>query len=107
MATPGQRDRPSSRPFPEVLPPVEYAPGDQVRKVDGDGFISFKNRPRRISKALRGEPVALRPTSQEGVFAVHYCAHRIGDIDLNEANDEACGLVDVCRRGTERSSTMN
>ena len=75
MATPAQRYRPSSRPFPEVLPPIEYAPGDQVRKVDGDGFISFKNRPRRISKALRGEPVALRPTNEDGVFAVHYCAH--------------------------------
>ena len=76
MATPGQRYRPSSRPFPEVLPPVEYAPGDQVRKVDGDGFISFKNRPLRISKALRGEPVALRPTSQDGAFAVHCPSHR-------------------------------
>ena len=98
MATPAQRYRPNSRPFPEVLPPVEYAPGDQVRKVDGDGFISFKNRPRRISKALRGEPVALRPTTEDGVFAVHYCAHRIGDIDLNKAKDEACGLVDNAAR---------
>ena len=100
LATPASRYRPSSRAFPEVLPPVEYAPGDQVRKVDGDGFISFKNRPWRISKASRGQPVALRPTSEDGVFAVHYCAHRIGDIDLNEAKDEALpGLVDnaACR----------
>jgi integrase-like protein len=82
MATPAQRYRPSSRPFPEVPPPVEYASGDQVRKVDGDGFISFKNRPWRISKALRGEPIALRPTNEDGVFAVRYCAHHIGAIDL-------------------------
>ena len=98
MATPAQRYRPSSRPFPEVPPPVEYAPGDQVRKVDGDGFISFKNRPWRISRALRGEPIALRPTNEDGVFAVHYCAHRVGAIDLNEANNEACGLVDNAAR---------
>ena len=26
MATPAQRHQPSSRPFPEVPPPVEYAP---------------------------------------------------------------------------------
>jgi Integrase core domain len=45
MATPSQRYQPSARPFPETLPPIEYAPGDQVRKVDSDGFISFKNRP--------------------------------------------------------------
>jgi transposase InsO family protein len=94
MATPAQRYRPSSRSFPEVLPPIEYAPGDQVRKVDSDGFISFKNRPWRISKAFRGEPVALRPTGEDGVFAVHYCVHRIATIDLRQAEREACGLVD-------------
>ena len=67
LATPGERYRPSSRSFPDVLPAIEYAPGDQVRKVDGDGFISFKNRPWRISKALRGEPIALRPSGEDGV----------------------------------------
>jgi transposase InsO family protein len=85
MATPGQRYRPSSRPFPEVLPPIEYAPGDHVRKVDTDGFISFKNRPWRISKAFRGEPVALRATDQDGVFNLYYCAHQITAIDLGKA----------------------
>ena len=45
LATPGERYRPSSHSFPDVLPAIEDAPGDQVRKVDGDGFISFKNRP--------------------------------------------------------------
>jgi transposase InsO family protein len=75
MATPAQRYRPSSRPFPEVLPTIEYAPGDQVRKVSSDGFINFKNRAWRISKAFRGEHVALRPTDEDGVFGIHYCAH--------------------------------
>jgi transposase InsO family protein len=95
LATPAQRYRPSLRPFPEILPPIEYAPDDLVRKVDADGFISFKNRPWRIGKGLRGELIALRPTGEDGVFAVHYCAHRIGAIDLNEADNETfCGLVD-------------
>lgn len=91
MATPGQHYRPSSRAFPETLPPIEYAPGDQVRKVDGDGFFSFRNRPWRLSKALRGDTIALRATAEDGIFAVHYCAHRIATLDLREA---ACGLVD-------------
>ena len=98
MATPAQRYRPSARPFPEVLPTIEYALGDHVRKVDGDGFISFKNRPWRISKALRGEPVALRPTGEDGVFDVRYCAHRIATIDLRKPDGEACGLVDNAAR---------
>jgi transposase InsO family protein len=98
LATPGERYRPSSRSFPEVLPAIEYAPGDQVRKVDGDGFISFKNRPWRISKALRGEPIALRPDGEDGVFAVRYCAHRIATLDLRQADGETCGLVDNAAR---------
>lgn len=98
MARPAERYRPSSRAFPETLPPVEYGPGDQVRKVDSDGFISFKNRPWRISKALRGEPIALRPTGEDGVYAVHYCAHRIKTVDLRAADEGACGLVDNAGR---------
>ena len=69
-----------------------------MRKVDRDGFISFKNRPWRISKALRGEPIALRPEGEDGVYAVHYCAHRIKTIDLREADEGACGLVDNAAR---------
>ena len=98
MATPVQRYRPSPRSFPEKLPPIEYAPGDQVRKVDSDGFISFKNRPWRLSKALRGELIAVRTTAEDGVFTVHYCAHRIATLDLRQSNSNACGLVDNAAR---------
>jgi transposase InsO family protein len=94
MATPAQRYQPSPRPFPEVLPPIEYAPDDHVRKVSGDGFINFKNRAWRISKAFRGEYIALRPTTEDGLFDVHYCAHHIASLDLRQAVSEACGLVD-------------
>jgi transposase InsO family protein len=87
MATPAERYRPSSRPFPEVLPAIEYGPGDQVRKVSSDGLFNFKNRVWRFSKAFRGEYVALRPTTQDGVFAVHYCAHLIASLDLRQAAD--------------------
>ena len=100
MARPAERHRPSPRAFPEALAPIEYAPGDPVRKVDGDGFISFKNRPWRIGKALRGAPIALRPTDQDGVYAVPYCPHRITTIDLTAAgqDQDACGLVDDAAR---------
>ena len=72
MATPAQRYRPSSRPFPEVLPPVEYSVDDQVRKVGSDGF----------------------PTGEDGVLVVYFCAHRTGAIGLREADGKACGPVD-------------
>ena len=98
MATPAERYRPSLRSFPEVLPAIEYSPGDQVRKVGSDGFISFRNRYCRIGKGLRGQPIARRPTGEDGVFAIHYCAHRIATLDLRQADGETCGLVDAAAR---------
>lgn len=95
LAVPGDRYRPSPRPFPETLPPIEYAPGDFVRKVDGDGFISFRHRPIRIGKPFRRLPVALRPTPLEDVFTVHFCTQEIGVIDLRAPRPVACGLVDI------------
>jgi len=59
-----------------------------VRKVSGDGFINFKNRAWRISKAFRGEYIALRPTIEDGRFDVHYCAHRIAGLDLRPSHED-------------------
>jgi transposase InsO family protein len=92
---PGTRYRCSPRTFCEQLPPIEYGPGDFVRKVDVEGMISFQNRPIGIGKAFRKQPVALRPTSQDGIYTVHYCAQQIGQIDLTTGI--ACGLVDIAR----------
>jgi transposase InsO family protein len=94
MAVPAERYRSSARSFPEQLPQVEYGPDDLVRKVDADGFISFKSRPWRISKAFRAQHVALRPTLQDGVFTVHFCTQQIGDIDLRQPA-QARGFVDI------------
>jgi transposase InsO family protein len=95
MVTPSERYRPSQRPFPEQLPPLEYWPGDIVRKVDKAGDISFRNRRIRIGKPFRGEWIALRPTAEDGVFNIHFCTHKIGTIDLRAVTDPGCGLVDI------------
>jgi transposase InsO family protein len=84
MAVPASRYQPSQRSFPEQLPPLEYGAIDQVRKVQTDGKISFRNREFRIGKAFRGYPVALRPTTADGVYDVYFATHRISRIDLHE-----------------------
>jgi len=94
LKPPVTRYRVSPRVFPDQLPAIEYGPGDAVRKVDSDGFISLKNRRWRIGKAFRGQPVAVRPTSEDGVFSVHYCAQPIGRLDLRTAIP-AGGFVDI------------
>ena len=65
---PADRYRPSARRFNAKVEPFEYGPDDLVRRVDGAANISFRGKRLKASKALIGKPVALRPTSTDGVF---------------------------------------
>ena len=94
---PVTRYRPSPRLFCDTLPPIAYGSGDIVRKVDADGGISFRNRYFRIGKAFRTQPLALRATSEDGLFDVHYCTQRIGRLDLKIVGPKTCGFVDIAR----------
>lgn len=82
MAPPVSRYQPSPRSFPETPPPIEYGPGDLVRKVDTNGALCYRGRVFRVGKAFHGYPVALRCTSQDGLFDVYFCQQRIAQIDL-------------------------
>lgn len=93
LSTPITRFEASPRSFPEQLPQILYWPGDIVRKVDSDGFISFKNRLWRIGKPFRRQPVALRPTGTDGVFDVFFCSTTITSLDLRAPD----GLVDIAK----------
>lgn len=94
LEPPGTRYRVSPRAFPEKLPPIEYSPGDAVRKVSSDGCVSFKGQSWRIGKAFRGQHVAVRPARDDGVFTVHYCAQAIATLDLR-TSAHAGGFVDI------------
>jgi hypothetical protein len=88
MAVPADRWRPSPRQYPGRPPPVEYAPGEPVRKVQGKGEISFAGRLFPVARCLAGLPVALRPAPddggdyRDGLFAVFFCSHEVARIDL-------------------------
>jgi transposase InsO family protein len=84
MAVPASRYQLSHRSFPDQLPPFDYGATDQVRKVQSDGKISFRNREFRVGKAFRGYPVALRPTVEDGVYEIYFATHRILTIDLRQ-----------------------
>lgn len=82
MSTPGTRYTPSSRAYVETPPPVEYGPGDQVRRVCGKGCISFGGQLYRIGRAFTGEPVAVRPTTTDGLLDVFYCHQQVAQVNL-------------------------
>ena len=81
LATPASRYTLSPRPFPPVLPRLEYAADDEVRTVDVSGRISFRGRVYRVGKAFRGQRVALRPTT-DGTWKVFFAVQPITTIDL-------------------------
>ncbi|MEE8445174.1 MAG: IS481 family transposase [Alphaproteobacteria bacterium] len=85
LDVPISRYAPSSRPFPESPPPIEYDHGDIVRRVDAAGRIGYRARRHRIGKAFRGCQVALKPAIRDGRFNVFFADHLVATIDLNDA----------------------
>lgn len=83
MATPSTRYRMSERSYPEVLPPIEYGPADEVRTVGWQGELRFKGRRIKLSNALHRLPVAVRAQdAQDGRFDVFFMHHKVKTIDL-------------------------
>lgn len=79
---PVTRYKPSARQFPSVLPPVEYDAGDFVRTVHRHGQISFRGQNYFVGEGLYNQNVAIRPTSEDGVFSIVFCDREISRIDL-------------------------
>jgi transposase InsO family protein len=82
MEVPATKYRLSQRLFPEKLGHIEYGPDDHVRKVQDGGKVHFKNKEYQVSRAFKGQPVAIRPTHVDGEFDICFLKHVIGHIDL-------------------------
>lgn len=63
--------RPSPRPYPETLPPIEYAGHLETRKIEHNGMMRWKKGRIFMSKTLRGEYVGLEEID-DGIWSVHY-----------------------------------
>ena len=87
LAVPGSRYRASERAFRETLPPVEYAPDCQVRKVQNNGRFTFHGRLFHIAKAFYGQAIGLRPTATDGRWDVLFDTVVWGHIDLTSPDD--------------------
>lgn len=89
LAVPAERYQPSPRNFREVVEPFDYAPGDQLRRVQAGGRVSFMGQDLRLPKAFRGRDVAFRPSQRDGLYEVYYRHQFIAPIDLNKL-DRRC-----------------
>lgn len=61
--------RPSPRPYPDALPPIEYAGHLETRKVGQNGMMCWKNGLIFTSKTLRGGPILARRDGRFMSFA--------------------------------------
>jgi transposase InsO family protein len=91
MLTPASRYQPSLRSFPEPLPNLDYDERELVRTVKSKGEITLANRFFYIGRAFRGLPLALRPTSNDGLHRVCLAAITVGFIDCNHPVDRPKG----------------
>jgi len=97
LTPPVRHYQPSPRPFPAPLPEIAYGPDDVVCTVRRGGQIAYQGRDVFLSQALRGQPIALRPTLTDGVLDVYYCQHRMGHLDLR-------GAAPTLQPGTPRTA---
>jgi transposase InsO family protein len=81
MRPPARCYQPSPRPFPTTLPEIVYWPGDQVRKVQSPGVVSFHGRLVPVNDAFVGQPVAVRPAEADGIWEIYFCAEKIATLD--------------------------
>lgn len=86
---PADRYQPSPRPYPERIPPPDYPDGTDIRQVD-HGRISWRGQRWRVGKAFHGKPVAIRPTTTDGQYTVHYRHHQIRTINLSTMSPNTC-----------------
>ena len=85
MAVPASRYACSSRPYPERMPEVEYAPGETLRRVRPNGLIKYRGQSWSVGQAFGGELVSLRQSPLEGVMSICYGPHAVGMIELKPA----------------------
>lgn len=96
LAVPASRYVTSSRPYPEVVPDLDYGPGAIVRKVQIDGSLHYEGRTYQLSRGLRGQPLAIRPSTIDGVWQAVLASRVVGWLDLRHPRGTHCeGIQEI------------
>jgi putative transposase len=79
QAVPATRYAPSPRPLPRRLPPLEYPGHAEIRRVDQNGYVSWR-QPLFVSAALAREDVAFEEVD-DGIWTVTFATVVLGRFD--------------------------
>ena len=88
MQVPQARYRAAPRDYCERPPPPDYADPHRVRRVHSGGWLTWKGHDYRVGKAFIGEPVALRPTTDERLLDVYWSSWRIAQLDVSHHDSD-------------------
>ena len=78
--TPGSLDRPSTRAYTGVLPPIEYPGHFLVKRITNAGTFRFKKRLLFIAKSLQQHTIGLEEIA-DGIWSIHFCRVLVGRLD--------------------------
>ena len=86
LATPASRYTPSCRNLPERIEPPAYDEHDVVRSLNPVGQMNFRGRSYKLSEAFADRRIAMRPTTTDGVWSVHFSRYEIGVLDQRDGS---------------------
>ena len=72
--------RPSTRPLPPRVPPLEYAGYMEVRRVAATGQVSWRGRELHLTQVLAGEDVAFEEID-DGIWLLYFAGVRLARFD--------------------------
>ena len=81
--TPADHYRPSPRPLPRRLSPLEYPRHTEVRFVSSNGCVSWLNDPLFLTTALAGEYVAFEEVD-DGLWTIRFADVVLGRLDARQ-----------------------
>lgn len=81
--TPGSVYTASPRPYPAILPEVEYDCGMTVRRIRHNGELRWRGHLLYLSETLQREPVGLKQVD-ESLWEIYYGFHLLGYLDDKE-----------------------
>lgn len=89
---------PSPRAFPDTIRAWDYPPDHHVRRVDGKGYIKWRDGGLYLSEVLRGETVGLA-RRDDGDWTVRFRGFDLATLDDATANIRRSGLSRTTRPG--------
>lgn len=95
LAVPADRYCVSSRNYNERIEAFEHAPGDLLRIVQKNGWVSLNGRYLRVPRAFTGKTIALRHAAKEGSYDLYFRHQFIKTVDLATLDEEPETVHDV------------